>query len=68
MDWELFGLGGDIATGSNHDERICLAVGVFEIEPAEEDRGSGRDALAESHSLADPRYHWVPLVSAFCHW
>lgn len=68
MDGEFFGLGGDIATGSDNEKRVCLAVRVFEIEPAEEDGRSGGDALAESHPLAHPCYHWGLSVSAFRHW
>lgn len=58
MHGKFFGLGSDITTRSDDDERVCFAVRVLEIEPAEQHgRGSG-DALTEGHSLAYPRYYW----------
>jgi len=58
MDGKLFGLGGDVTTGGDDDERVRLAIRVFEIEPAEEYRRGRRDALAEGHSLAYSCYDW----------
>lgn len=58
MDRKFFGLCGNITTGGNDDERVRLAVGVFEIEATKED-GSGRcDALAKAHFLAYARYYY----------
>lgn len=49
MDRTFFGLCGDITTGGDDDERVRLAIRVFEVESAKED-GSGRyDALSEVH-------------------
>jgi len=65
MDGKLFGLCGDITTGGDDDERVRLAVRVFEIKPAKEYRRGRRDALAEGHSLAYSRYDWDVLLSVF---
>lgn len=46
MDGVFLGLCGNVATGCDDDERVRLAVGVFEVKPTKED-GSGRsDTLA----------------------
>ena len=65
MDGELFCLGGDITTGGDDDKRVCLAVRVLKIEPAEEYRRGRSDALAESHFLACPCYNWGVLICVF---
>jgi hypothetical protein len=59
MDRKFFGFGGDITTRGDDDERVCFAVRVLEIEPAEEHRRGGCYALTEGHSLAYPRDHWA---------
>ena len=57
VDGGLFCFGGDIAAGRGDDERVCLAVRVLQIEPAEED-GRGRDdPLPELEFLAELRDH-----------
>lgn len=57
MDGKFFGLGGNVATSGYDDERVRLAVRIFEVEPAKEDRGGRCDALAEAHFLANACYH-----------
>ena len=44
VDRGFFSLCSDVAARSYHDERVCLAVQIFDVESPEKDCGSGADA------------------------
>ena len=52
VDRRLFCFGCNIAASSYHDERVCLAVGVLQVEPAKEDSSSRYYALPKAQFLA----------------
>ena len=52
VDRRLFCFGRNIAASSYHDERVCLAVRVLQVEPAKEDSSSRYHALPEAQFLA----------------
>ena len=52
VDREFFSLCSDVAARSYHDERVCLAVQIFDMELPEKDCGSGDDTLMQSEAIA----------------
>ena len=52
VDREFFSLCSDVAARSYHDERVCLAVQIFDMELPEKDCGSGDDVLMQSEAIA----------------
>jgi hypothetical protein len=61
MDGRLFGFCGNITTSGDDDERVCLAVRVFEVEPAKEDGSSRGYALTKVHFPAHACYHCIRI-------
>ena len=55
MDGGFFCLCGDVAACGYHDERVGLAVQVFDVEPPEKDRGCGDNSLTQGQAFAQHR-------------
>jgi len=54
----FFCLCGNIAACSYDEERICIAIRVFDIESAEKDGGGSYDSLAQQKVFAKLGYGW----------
>jgi hypothetical protein len=55
VDGGFFRLCGDVAACGYHDERVRLAVQVFDVEPPEKDRGGGDNSLTQGQAFAQHR-------------